>query len=98
VERLSKLGLGRRASESRRGPEAYSRPTFGTDATELGALQALLDRSTRTATPTIVDSVAYPARQMSAVEFWRSVRLVGGLGETRPGGLQAHFPSTAKMM
>lgn len=46
---------------------------------ELLALQALLDRSTRTATPAVADSVAYPARQMSAaefVEFWRSVRLV----------------------
>ena len=46
---------------------------------ELLALQALLDRSTRTATPAVADSVAYHARQMSAaefVEFWRSVRLV----------------------
>jgi hypothetical protein len=42
---------------------------------ELLALQALLDRSTRTATPAVADSVAYPARQMPAgefVEFWRS--------------------------
>ena len=36
---------------------------------ELLALQALLDRSTRTATPAVADSVAYPARQMSAAEF-----------------------------
>ncbi len=46
---------------------------------ELAALRALLDRSTQTATPAVADSVAYPARQMSAaefVEFWRSVRLV----------------------
>src|SRR5438128_12518964 len=45
----------------------------------LQALQALIDRSTRTATPAVADSVAYPERQMTAaefVEFWRSVRLV----------------------
>ena len=46
---------------------------------ELAALQALIDRSVRTATPSVADSVAYPERQMSAaefVEFWQSVRLV----------------------
>jgi len=46
---------------------------------ELAALQALIDRSVRTATPAVGDSVAYPERQMSAsefVEFWNSVRLV----------------------
>jgi hypothetical protein len=46
---------------------------------ELAALQALIDRSTRTATPAVADSVAYPGRQMTAAEldeFWRSVRLV----------------------
>jgi hypothetical protein len=46
---------------------------------ELEALQELIDRSVRTATPSVADSVAYPERQMSAaefVEFWRSVRLV----------------------
>jgi hypothetical protein len=43
------------------------------------ALQALIDRSVRTATPSVGDSLAYPERQMSAVEFvefWNSVRLV----------------------
>jgi hypothetical protein len=46
---------------------------------EVAALQALIDRSVRTATPSVGDSVAYPERQMSAVEFaefWQSVRLV----------------------
>ncbi len=46
---------------------------------DLAALQALLDHSTRTATPAVGDSVAYPARQMTAAEFvafWRSVPLV----------------------
>ncbi len=45
----------------------------------LAAIQALLDRSARTATPAVADSVAYPARQMTAaelVEFWSSIRLV----------------------
>ena len=46
---------------------------------DLPALQAIIDRSTRTATPAVADSVAYPERQMTAaefVEFWKSVRLV----------------------
>lgn len=46
---------------------------------ELAALQALIDRSVRSASAAIADSVAYPPRQMSAsefVEFWREVRLV----------------------
>jgi hypothetical protein len=59
---------------------------------ELLALQALLDRSTHTATPAVADSVAYPARQMSAaefVEFWRSVRLVA-MATVGPAG-QPHI-------
>ncbi|HEY2106299.1 MAG TPA: pyridoxamine 5'-phosphate oxidase family protein [Candidatus Binataceae bacterium] len=51
--------------------------TYGTR--ELARLQALIDRSTATATASVADSVAYSGRQMSAaefVEFWRSVRLV----------------------
>jgi pyridoxamine 5'-phosphate oxidase-like protein len=46
---------------------------------ELARLQALIDRSTATATPSVADSVAYRDRQMSAadfVEFWRGVKLV----------------------
>lgn len=46
---------------------------------DFSALQAIIDRSARTATPSVADSVAYPARQMSAeqfVEFWSRVRLV----------------------
>jgi len=46
---------------------------------ELEALQGLIDRSVRTATPSVADSVAYPERQMSAPEFlafWQSVRLI----------------------
>jgi hypothetical protein len=46
---------------------------------ELAALQALIDRSVRTASSAVGDSVAYPGRQMSAgefAEFWKSVPLV----------------------
>jgi hypothetical protein len=46
---------------------------------DLAALQALIDRSTRTAGPSVAESVAYPERQMTAaelLEFWQSVRLV----------------------
>lgn len=46
---------------------------------EVAALQALIDRSTRTATPAVGESVGYPDRQMSAaefIEFWQSVKLV----------------------
>jgi hypothetical protein len=46
---------------------------------ELDALQVLIDRSVRTAGPSVADSVAFPARQMTAaelLEFWRDVRLV----------------------
>lgn len=42
------------------------------------ALQTLLDRSTRTATPAVADSVAYPDRQMTAAElldFWKTARV-----------------------
>ena len=43
------------------------------------ALQALLDRSTRTATPAVADSLAYGPRQMTAAElldFWASIGIV----------------------
>jgi hypothetical protein len=53
--------------------------THEENAADLTGLQAIIDRSTKTATPSVADSVAYPARQMTAaefVEFWSSVRLV----------------------
>jgi hypothetical protein len=46
---------------------------------DIEALQAIIDRSTRSATPSVADSLAFPARQMTAaefVEFWSTVRLV----------------------
>ena len=49
------------------------------EVAQLPVLQALIDRSVRSATPALADSLAYPERQMSAsefVEFWQSVRLV----------------------
>ena len=44
----------------------------------LSTLQSLLDRSVRTATPAVADSVAYPDRQMTAaelVDFWKAARI-----------------------
>lgn len=54
----------------------------------LAALQALLDRSTTSATPAVADSVAYPDRQMTAaelVEFWKSARIMA-MTTVGPGG------------
>jgi hypothetical protein len=59
--------------------EAHFRERQPPTAADLAALQALIDRSTRTATASVADSLAYPARQMTAaelVDFWWSVRLV----------------------
>lgn len=45
----------------------------------LAALQALIDRSVRTATPAVADSIAFPGRQMTAAElvaFWRDARMM----------------------
>lgn len=69
---------------------------------ELAALQALIDRSVRTATPAVSDSVAYPERQMTAVElvdFWRSTRLVamstvGGHGQPHVAPVHAELVGT----
>ena len=46
---------------------------------DLAALDALIARSVRTATPSVADSIAFPARQMSAAElvaFWREARMM----------------------
>jgi Pyridoxamine 5'-phosphate oxidase len=46
---------------------------------DLGVLQAIIDRSVASATPSVADSVGYGPRQMAAaefVEFWRGLRLV----------------------
>ena len=40
----------------------------------LAALQALIDRSVRTATPAVADSVAYPERQLRLVVYENTVR------------------------
>jgi hypothetical protein len=58
-------------------------------STDLRALQKLIDRSTESAGPAAADSLAYPARQMSAaefVEFWESVRLVAMATTGENGG------------
>jgi len=56
---------------------------------EMQALQKLIDRSTESAGPAAADSLAYPARQMSAaefVEFWEGVRLVAMATTGETGG------------
>src|SRR2546426_3030992 len=76
-------------------------PSDSTPA-EFLSLQALLERSTRTATPAVADSVAFPARQMSAAEFvecWPSVRLVamatvGPAGQPRIAPVHAELAGT----
>jgi hypothetical protein len=48
-------------------------------AEPLADLQALIDRSTRTATPSVAESVAFPDRQMTAAElvtFWKDARMM----------------------
>lgn len=69
------------------------------DGQELAKLQALIDRSTKTATPSVADSVAYPERQMTAaefVEFWRGVRLVA-MTTVGPGGQPHVAPVHAQL-
>jgi hypothetical protein len=69
---------------------------------ELAALQALIDRSTRSATPSVAESLAYPGRQMTAaelIEFWRSVRLVamvtvGAAGQPHLAPVHAEISGT----
>ena len=68
----------------------------------LDALQALIDRSTRTATESVADSLAYPERQMTAAEFvafWESVRLVamatvGAAGQPHIAPVHAQLDGT----
>jgi hypothetical protein len=58
----------------------------------LAALQALIDASSRTATPSVADSTAYPERQMTAAElmdFWHRIRLVA-MATVGPAG-QPHI-------
>ena len=45
----------------------------------LDALQALIDRSTRTATASVAESIAFPDRQMTAAQlmaFWKDARMM----------------------
>jgi len=49
------------------------------ESPDLAALQAIIDRSTKTASPAVAGSIAFPARQMRAedlIEFWRNNRLI----------------------
>ncbi len=59
---------------------------------ELAALQDVIDRSARAATPALADSVGAPERQMRAaelLEFWRGTGLVA-MATVGPGG-QPHI-------
>jgi hypothetical protein len=77
--------------------------THEESAADLAGLQAIIDRSTRTATPSVADSLAYPARQMTAaefVEFWSSVRLVamatvGAKGQPHLAPVHAQIAGTS---
>lgn len=69
---------------------------------DLAALDALIARSARSATPSVADSLAYPARQMTAaelVEFWRNVSLVamttvGPAGQPHTAPVHAELSGT----
>lgn len=69
---------------------------------QLAALQALIDRSTRTATPAVAESVAFPDRQMTAaefVDFWRAARVcamttVGAAGQPHMAPVHADVQGT----
>jgi pyridoxamine 5'-phosphate oxidase-like protein len=69
---------------------------------DVEALQALIDRSVRTATAAVADSVAYPARQMTApelMEFLRNTRMiamatVGGRGQPHIAPVHAELEGT----
>src|SRR5262249_21984889 len=97
--RESSVAYGAAAS-----PDAMSQrpPPPEPTVEELAALQALIDRSVRTATQAVSDSVAYPERQMTAVElvdFWRSTRLVamstgGGHGQPHVAPVDAELVGT----
>jgi len=66
-----------------------NRSLQGERSVDLQALQKLIDRSAASAGPAAADSLAYPARQMSAaelVEFWASVRLVAMATTGESGG------------
>jgi hypothetical protein len=69
---------------------------------QLAALQALIDRSVRTATPAVGDSLAYPERQMTAaelVEFLQGTRMlamatVGPAGQPHLAPVHAELTGT----
>ncbi|MEW6267937.1 MAG: pyridoxamine 5'-phosphate oxidase family protein [Thermodesulfobacteriota bacterium] len=68
----------------------------------LAALDALIARSVRSATPAVADSVAFPARQMTGaelVELMREARLVamatvGGKGQPHVAPVHAELDGT----
>jgi hypothetical protein len=69
---------------------------------DLAALDALITRSVRTATPAVADSLAYPERQMTGaelVEFVKTARLiamatVGATGQPHVAPIHAELDGT----
>jgi hypothetical protein len=64
-----------------------------------GELQALIDRSVRTAGRSVADSLAYPERQMTAAElvaFVREARLIA-MATVGPGGAPHVAPVHAEL-
>ena len=66
----------------------------------LAALQALMRRSVRTATPAVADSLAYPERQMTAaelVEFLQGTRMLA-MATVGPAGQPHLAPVHAELI
>ena|SRR6185436_4379319 len=71
-------------------------------ADPLADLQALIDRSTRTATSSVAESIAYPDRQMTAAEFvafWKDARMmamatVGAQGQPHVAPVHSEIDGT----
>jgi len=66
---------------------------------QLAALQALIDRSVRTATPSVAESIAYPDRQMTAAELgelWPRMRLIA-MATVGPAGQPHVAPVHAEL-
>jgi hypothetical protein len=71
-------------------------------ADPLADLQGLIDRSTRTATPSVAESIAFPDRQMTAAElvtFWKDARMmamatVGARGQPHVAPVHSEIDGT----
>ncbi|HUA35180.1 MAG TPA: pyridoxamine 5'-phosphate oxidase family protein [Candidatus Binataceae bacterium] len=67
---------------------------------DLTAIQEIIDRSTKTASPAVAGSIAFPSRQMSAAElaeFWRNNRLIA-MSTVGPNGAPHIAPVHARIV